>query len=215
MPNQTQFRTLALALTLLVSVYLPQAAATSSGQMTWGVHVSIAPAWFDPGEHSGIASSMMVFYALHDALVKPMPGNLVAPSLAQSWTVSGDGLVHDFVLRPDVVFHNGELMTAEDVKYSFERYNGAAAKLFKEKVAAVEVNHHRHRLSRMRGRAPRAAARARSRSCSAMAARSRSTSALIHRQDQGVGPITPSRPSSTDQRDCSNRRAIQLGARRA
>ena len=30
-------------------------------------------------------------------------------------------------------------MTAEDVKFSFERYRGAAAKLFKEKVAAVEV----------------------------------------------------------------------------
>ena len=128
-----------LALALLLASPAPRAAAAPEGQMTWAVHVSIAPAWFDPGEHPGIITSMLVFYALHDALLKPMPGNPTAPSLAESWTVSPDGLAYEFVLRRGVVFHNGETMTAEDVKFSFERYRGAAAKLFKEKVAAVEV----------------------------------------------------------------------------
>ena len=63
----------------------------------------------------------------------------MAPSLAESWTVSPDGLVYEFVLRSGVVFHNGDPLTAEDVKFSFERYRGAAAKLLKEKVAAVEI----------------------------------------------------------------------------
>ena len=49
------------------------------------------------------------------------------------------GLVYDFTLRRGVVFHNGDPFTAEDVKFSFERYKGAAAKLFRDKVAAVEV----------------------------------------------------------------------------
>src|SRR5262245_3885854 len=129
----------ALALALLVASPAPRAAGAPEGQMTWAVHVSIAPAWFDPGEHPGIITSMLVFYALHDALLKPMPGNAAAPSLAESWTTSPDGLVYEFALRRDVVFHNGETMTAEDVKFSFERYRGAAAKLFKEKVAGVEV----------------------------------------------------------------------------
>ena len=128
-----------MALALLVALPAPRAAAAPEGQMTWAVHVSIAPAWFDPGEHPGIITSMLVFYALHDALIKPMPGKPTAPSLAESWTASPDGLAYEFALRPGVIFHNGETMTAEDVKFSFERYRGAAAKLFKEKVAAVEV----------------------------------------------------------------------------
>src|SRR5438093_661705 len=100
---------------------------------------SLAPTWFDPAEHTGIITLMMVLYAVHDALVKPMPGNPMAPSLAESWTVSKDGLSYEFVLRKGVVFHNGDPFTAEDVKFSFERYKGAAAKLLKDKVAAVEI----------------------------------------------------------------------------
>ena len=69
----------------------------------------------------------VIDYALHDALVKPMPGNPAAPSLAEAWRVSPDGLVYEFALRRGVVFHNGDTMTAEDVKFSFERYRGAAA----------------------------------------------------------------------------------------
>src|SRR4029077_20928381 len=49
------------------------------GQMTWSVHVSLAPTWFDPAETSGTITSYMVLYALHDAMVKPMPGNALAP----------------------------------------------------------------------------------------------------------------------------------------
>ena len=117
----------------------PAVAQAPAGQMTWAVHVSLAPTWFDPAEHTGIITLMMVLYAVHDALVKPMPGNPMAPSLAESWTVSKDGLSYEFVLRKGVVFHNGDPFAAEDVKFSFERYKGAAAKLLKDKVAAVEI----------------------------------------------------------------------------
>ena len=107
--------------------------------MTWAVHVSVAPTWFDPAEHTGIITIMKVLYALHDAMVKPMPGNAMAPSLAESWSMAKDGLSYEFVLRKGVVFHNGDPLTAEDVKFSFERYRGAAAKLLKEQVSAVEI----------------------------------------------------------------------------
>src|SRR5512144_1801963 len=128
-----------LLVALLVLVPAGPGVAAPEGQMTWAIHISLAPTWFDPAETSGIATPFMVLYALHDALVKPMPGNPMAPSLAESWTASKDGLVYEFVLRKNVRFHNGEVMTAEDVKYSFERYRGASAALLKAKVAKVEA----------------------------------------------------------------------------
>ena len=130
-----------LVVLILVSGGRPAAAAPGSpaGQMTWAVHVSLAPTWFDPAETSGTITSYMVLYALHDAMVKPMPGNALAPSLAESWSASTDGLVYEFALRRGARFHNGEPVTAEDVKFSFERYRGSAAKVIKDRVAAVEI----------------------------------------------------------------------------
>jgi len=134
-------RRLLVILLLVVSllVGLAPAPVAAQAQMTWAVHISLAPTWFDPGEHTGNITLMMVLYAVHDAMIKPMPGNATAPSLAESWTAARDGLSYEFVLRKGVVFHNGDAFTAEDVKFSFERYRGAAARLLKEKVAAVEV----------------------------------------------------------------------------
>ncbi|HEY2991728.1 MAG TPA: ABC transporter substrate-binding protein [Methylomirabilota bacterium] len=128
----------ALLLAVLTLAPLP-AAAGPEGQMTWAVHISLAPTWFDPAETPGIGTPFMILYALHDALVKPMPGHAMASSLAESWTVSKDGLVYEFVVRPGVRFHNGDPVTADDVKFSFERYRGAAARMLKERVPVVEV----------------------------------------------------------------------------
>jgi peptide/nickel transport system substrate-binding protein len=63
----------------------------------------------------------------------------MAPSLAESWSVSPDGLVYEFVLRKGARFHNGDPVTGDDVRFSFERYRGISAKVLKDKVAAVEV----------------------------------------------------------------------------
>jgi peptide/nickel transport system substrate-binding protein len=131
-------RTLLLALVLLTLVAAP-AAAAPEGQLTWAVHISLAPAWFDPAETTGIITPFLFLYAIHDALVKSMPGNPLSPSLAESWTVSPDGLVCEFVLRRGVKFHNGDPVTAEDVKFSMERYRGAGAGPFKARIAAVDV----------------------------------------------------------------------------
>jgi len=113
--------------------------AAPEGQMTWAVHISLAPTWFDPAETSGIITPFMLLYALHDALVKPMPGNPMAPSLAESWSATPDGLGYEFILRKGVRFHNGDPVTADDVKFSFERYRGTAASTYKARIAAVDV----------------------------------------------------------------------------
>ena len=114
-------------------------ARAADGQLVYASHISLAPTWFDPAETPGIVTPFMLLYALHDGLVKPMPGNPAEPCLAESYTASADGLSHSFVLRAGATFHNGAPVTAEDVKFSFERYRGNAAGFIKEKVAAVET----------------------------------------------------------------------------
>src|SRR5438270_2173658 len=117
----------------------PAAAAPTDGTLTWGVHVTLVNRWLDPGDTEGLITPFMVLYALHDALVKPMPASLTTPSLAETWTVSKDGLAYEFVLRKGAKFHNGDPVTADDVKFSFDRYKGASAKLLKDKVKEVQV----------------------------------------------------------------------------
>jgi ABC-type transport system substrate-binding protein len=136
--NRTRAIALAALFTLGPWGASPSTAAPE-GQMTWAVYVSLAPSWFDPAETQGVIVPFPVLYALHDALVKPMPGQPMAPSLAESWTTSRDGLVYEFALRKGVTFHNGDPLTAEDVKFSFARYRGSSAKALHDRVARVEI----------------------------------------------------------------------------
>src|SRR5262245_23156797 len=129
----------ALAVFLPLFARVVDVEAAPEGQIVWAAPFSISPAFFDPADYQGSVSSMMTFYALHDALLKPMPGSAMAPALAESWSASRDGLVYEFALRKNVRFHNGDVMTADDVKFTVERYRGTAAKILKEKVASVEV----------------------------------------------------------------------------
>jgi len=114
-------------------------AASPDGQLTWAVHVSLAPTWFDPAETPGMITPFLLLYALHDAMVKPMPGNAAEPCLAEALEATPDGLSYQFTVRQGAKFHNGAPVTAEDVKFSFERYRGTSAALMKERVAAVET----------------------------------------------------------------------------
>jgi peptide/nickel transport system substrate-binding protein len=114
-------------------------AGQPEGQLTIAFDTTIAPAYLDPAETTGIAAPFVFLYALHDALVKPLPGNHLAPCLAESWTESADGLVYEFKLRQGLMFHNGEPFTAEDVHFSFLRYKGTSAKLLHDRVKAVEI----------------------------------------------------------------------------
>ena len=136
------FRSLIALVALVVACAGPSAlsfAAGPEGTLTIARTESTAARWFDPAEMDGGLTGFFYFYALHDALVKPLPGNALAPCLAESWSVSPDGLTYEFVLRRGVRFHNGDPLTAEDVKFSFERYRGAAAKMLKDRVTSVDI----------------------------------------------------------------------------
>src|SRR3989442_3377194 len=131
----------ALVLVFVLAMLGTEVGAKSQpdGQLTIAFDASIAPAFLDPAETAGIATPFAFLYALHDALIKPLPGNDMAPCLAESWRESPDGIVYEFKLREALKFHNGDPLTAEDVKFSCNRYGGVSAKLLHERVKAVEI----------------------------------------------------------------------------
>ncbi|MGE0257769.1 MAG: ABC transporter substrate-binding protein [Alphaproteobacteria bacterium] len=134
----------ASALGLLAGAPRLARAAAPAGKLTWALHVSVPPTWFDPADTQAVISPYMILYALHDAMVKPMPGTSQGPSLAESWQASEDGTTYEFTIRDGAKFHNGAPVTGEDVKFSFERYRGANKDLLHQKIAGVEAPDARH-----------------------------------------------------------------------
>ncbi len=111
-----RIRSLGLAALLVLLVLAPETptlAAPPDGTMVLGLHVTLVSRWLDPGETEALITPFMVLYALHDALVKPMPAGIMTPSLAESWTMSKDGLTYEFLIRKKAKFHNGDPVTAE------------------------------------------------------------------------------------------------------
>jgi peptide/nickel transport system substrate-binding protein len=116
-----------------------QAQPQPAGELVIAMHVTLAPAWFDPAELPAQITPFGILYALHDALVRPLPGERMGLALAESWHESPDGLTYEFTLRPNLTFHNGDPCTTEDVQFSFERYKGAGMKELQTKVKRLEV----------------------------------------------------------------------------
>lgn len=78
------------------------------------------PNVIDPARGSDLASSVSLIN-LYSTLVYPAASGDVEPYAAESWTVSDDNLTYTFQLRQGIKFHDGREMTAEDVKFSFDR----------------------------------------------------------------------------------------------
>jgi len=133
------FSLLLAAMLVLGATAVSEAAPTPSGRAVMAWHVTIAPSWFDPSTAPPQITPFGMLYAIHDALVRPYPGQKMGPSLAESWEESEDGLTYTFKLRPGLKFHNGDPVTADDVKFSFNRYQGTGAQTFKDHVSEVEI----------------------------------------------------------------------------
>src|SRR5213083_2608787 len=116
---------------------IAQATPTGEAVMAWPV--TIAPSWFDPATLPPQITPFGILFALHDAMVRPLPGQKMGLGLAEAWTESSDGLSYEFRLRRGLKFHNGDAVTAEDVKFSFERYKGADARELSARVGQVNI----------------------------------------------------------------------------
>ena len=70
------------------------------------------------------AGTKEILFNIFEGLVKPDKNGDLMKAIASDYTVSEDGLVYTFTLREGVKFHNGAVVTAEDVKYSLDRASG-------------------------------------------------------------------------------------------
>jgi peptide/nickel transport system substrate-binding protein len=139
------FRLLIVALILVTAAatavpFSPPAGATSKGKITLAWHSGLASRWLDPQEHDGTATPDNFFTALHDALIKNQGTKLYDhPALAEKFSVAPDAKSATFILRKGIRFHNGDPVTPQDVKFSYENYRGAKADVFKRKTERVEI----------------------------------------------------------------------------
>lgn len=116
------------------------ALADSKDKFVLAWHVALAPRWLDPLEHDGAATPDNFLMALHDALIKNSGTALYDyPALAESYDFAKDAKSCTFKLRPGTKFHNGEPVTPEDVKFSYENYRGALSALLKSKTQGLEI----------------------------------------------------------------------------
>ena len=116
------------------------AGASAKGKITLAWHAGFASRWLDPQEHDGTATPDNFFTALHDALIKNQGTALYDhPALAEKFAIAPDAKSATFTLRKGLKFHNGEPVTPQDVKFSYENYRGAKADVFKKKTDRIEI----------------------------------------------------------------------------
>jgi len=139
------FRSLAVVLILIAGTstiisFSSRAGAAAKGKLVLAWHAGFASRWLDPQEHDGTATPDNFFTAIHDALIKNQGTQLYDhPALAERFTLAADSKSATFTLRKGTTFHNGDPVTPQDVKFSYENYRGAKADVFKKKTERVEI----------------------------------------------------------------------------
>ena len=132
-----------LATTALLPLLCPNSALAADGSLS--VALPSNPDTFDPcnqRNHDAMAMSQVIFESLYEVDVNGVP----QPMLAVGHKIAEDGMTWWFDLRNDVFFHNGQKMTAEDVKYSFDwcldEKNKAARRPIWTRIKNVVVESH-------------------------------------------------------------------------
>ena len=114
--------------------------ATAKGSMVLAWHTNIAPRWLDPQQHDGGATPDNFLNAVDDALIKNFYDRKFDHlALAEHFDFAEDARSATFRLRPGLKFHNGAPVTPADVKWSYEHYHGAWAKVLHEKTDRIEL----------------------------------------------------------------------------
>lgn len=131
-----------LVVAIVLPVSLPQQRAVAQDERVLVVGHAEFTDSLDPARAFS-TTAFIVHRATYDSLVT-YPDDSTAeiqPNLAETWDVSDDGSVYTFTLRDDVVFANGDALTAEDVVFSFKRLQNIAGNpaFLADTIASVEA----------------------------------------------------------------------------
>jgi ABC-type transport system substrate-binding protein len=112
---------------------------TPSGTVTIAQHFGLDPGWLNPVEHQSTGMQQEFDYFVQHAMFKPMPQSDATYSLAEHAEMTTDYKKAAFRLRPGLKFQDGSPLTSADVKWTYENFRGARAKLFHDKLDHIEL----------------------------------------------------------------------------
>src|SRR5690554_310918 len=101
----------------------PAGEASGTLRVAWEIPVQLDPAF------ASSDSEISILNAVYDYLVDIDTESNIQPRLATSWTISEDGLTYTFTLAENVTFHDGSLLTANDVVWTFDRLRDPSLEL--------------------------------------------------------------------------------------
>jgi peptide/nickel transport system substrate-binding protein len=126
------FATFVSVLALSAAVVALPVAALAQPAGTLVIADNETPENLDPANATNSTVNELLI-GVYDALVQFTAGETsVTPRLATEWSVADDGLSYTFKLREDVKFHDGTPMTAEDVKFTFDRLQAASGNVLND-----------------------------------------------------------------------------------
>ena len=108
-------------LKMSVAAFALMASGAWAAQDSIIIGMQLEPPNLDPTGGAAAAIDEVTYANLFEGLTRFASDGAVVPGLAQSWSVSEDGLTWTFDLRPGVVFHDGTVMDSADVVFSLNR----------------------------------------------------------------------------------------------
>lgn len=116
----------------------------SGGRMRLGLQNASQNDNLDPGTWSTSWTGASFNGAVYNNLVEILPNGTVAADLAESWESSDGARIWHFRLRPNVTFHHGKTLVAEDVRESFLHHmkpdSTSGARAIVEQIESIEVD---------------------------------------------------------------------------
>jgi peptide/nickel transport system substrate-binding protein len=107
--------------TVLGTLFLALGASAAPPPDAIVVGLLAEPVTMDPPQVTDLNSTRVIKRMFEGLTAQELGSYKIVPGLARSWDISKDGLTYTFQLRPNVTFHDGTPLTAESVKFCFDR----------------------------------------------------------------------------------------------